>query len=115
MRHDYEYIMGHGDGINKPFKINLLNWGKPMKLALYYDKFAPEGIVFQYTKGTDERYTRISEIIEVEFPILKKSETVDRHINLLDKEINQITFEALHKCQRLEAEKQDLLFSEKQQ
>jgi hypothetical protein len=80
-----------------------------MKLALYYEKYAPEGIVFQYTKGTDERYIRISEIIEVEFPLLKKSDMAIRQVDELDKEINRIKFDALNKCQNLEGKKQELL------
>lgn len=89
-----------------------------MKIAIYKDIKHEYETILEYKSDdiwpeTSQEYARLSEIVEVEFPLLPQTDVVAKEVSLIDKAVDEL----FEKIQALRDKKQELLsltFEEKQ-
>jgi hypothetical protein len=81
-----------------------------MKIALYKTEYCTSA-VFEASDWMDNEgsYIRISEIIEVEFVMLTKAETLSKEISLIDAQIEDLQMDYGSRISKLKEKKQELL------
>jgi len=78
-----------------------------IKLALFESDYG-----FVTREPEQEKYTsynRVSEYIDVEFPMLEETEVIGKKIAVIEKEIEEIKTTAMQQISDLQAKKQELM------
>lgn len=82
-----------------------------MKIALYKNLSIDCDMVLEVTnwREEDEDMARLSEIIEVDFPLLPNKDITDKQVAAIDKQIKKVTADFEVSINRLEQKKAELL------
>ena len=80
-----------------------------MKVALYRTEYGSTIIFESNEMAGDNKYLQVSEVIDIEFTLIKEDELIKKEVDLLDKQIQQVQAAAHIKTSELEQRKAELL------
>jgi len=82
-----------------------------MKIALYKTNYSDRHVLEadEWIENKPEDYLRISEIVDIDFVMLPKSETLSKELAMIDAQIEELQSDFGSRISHLQAKKQELL------